>query len=186
MKQLLTIIVLAAILWTGFSYLNQQFNASTVRQVSANPDLTIDGQPVTAVYAFTNARVIDGDSVRVSDANSGDLDLRLAAIDAPELQQAFGADAKQHLQQLLGNREIIAWEVGTDRYSRRLVFLFFEKPDGNLFEINAQMIADGFAWHYGQHSSNQILRSMEEQARSSRLGLWNDPGALPPWEFRQQ
>jgi len=186
-KQLLTLIALAAILWIGFTYLNQQIGTPTVRPISNGADLTIDGNQVTEVFAFSNAKVLDGDSLRVANASGEEFDLRLASLDAPELNQPFGVDAKQHLQQLLRNQEIIAWNIGTDRYQRQLVFLFIEQTDGQLFEINPQMIRDGYAWHYKQHSTNPLLDNFEHEARSARIGLWGDTSQpIAPWNFRKR
>ncbi len=187
MKQIFTILVVGLILWFGFTQLVQRAPNATVRGISTEPDLTIDGHQVTEVFAFSNAKVLDGDSVRIADVNGVEIDIRLAAIDAPEWKQRFGTESKQNLQMLLSNHEIIAWKTGVDRYDRHLAFLFVEQADGQLFEINSQMIRDGYAWHYSQLSSNPILNSLEATARSSRLGLWNDvEPPVPPWEFRQQ
>jgi len=186
-KQILTLIALGVILWVGFTYLNQQIGTPTVRSMTVGPNLSIDGNPVTEVFAFTYPQIIDGDSLRVANAAGEEFDLRLASLDAPELRQAFGTEAKQHLQNLMGSQEIIAWKIGTDRYDRLLVFLFIEQSDGQLFEINSQMIRDGFAWHYKQHSSNPVLDNIENDARTSRVGLWSDTvQPVPPWVFRQQ
>ena len=186
MKQILTFLIVGGVLWYGFSQVTQQVAEPTVRGISSQPDLTIDGVPVTDVFAFSNASVLDGDSFRL-EVDEQQIDIRLASIDAPELQQPFGSEAGQNLQRLIGSNEIIAWEIGLDQYGRHLAHLFIEQPDGQLFEINSQMIRDGYAWHYRQHSDNPILDSLEATARSSRLGLWNDFQApVPPWEFRQQ
>lgn len=192
MKQLLTLIVLAAIVWAGFSFLKQEIGTPTVRELPVGSDLTIDGHPVVESFAFTNARVIDGDSLRVTNIQGAEFDLRLASLDAPELNQAYGPEAKQHLESLLSNHEITAWSIGTDRYDRKLVFLLIQQAASNssqpqFFEINPQMIRDGFAWHYKQHSSNPLLDTFENEARTARLGLWNDSfHPIPPWEFRNQ
>ena len=187
MKQILIFIALAAFIWMGSSYITTQVSAPSVRGIAVEPDLTIDGNPVVEVFAFSNANVLDGDSIRISSGNGTETDLRLAAIDAPELNQSFGEQAKQHLKNLTGNNEIVAWKIGTDQYGRQLVFLFIEQSDGQLFEINSQMIRDGLAWHYKQHSSSPVLDSVEFNARENRIGLWSDSlQPIPPWEFRQR
>ena len=187
MKQILILVALVAFIWLGTSYVAQNVATPTVRGISVEPDLTIDGVPVTEVFAFSNAKIIDGDSLRISTADGNETDLRLAAIDAPESNQSFGDQAAQHLKNLTGRNEIIAWKIGADQYGRQLVFLFIEQPNGQLFEINSQMIRDGFAWHFKQYSSSTVLDSVENGARESRLGLWNDTfQPIPPWEFRNR
>ncbi len=185
MRQIAVFIALGAILWFGFSYLLQYAENPSVVVDATNPDLTIDGQRVSQVFRFANAQVLDGDSVRVTGDSVEPFDVRLAAIDAPEWSQAFGQEAKQYLEQLLGRQEIIAWQTDTDRYGRVIAFLFIQQPDGQLQEINVQMIRAGYAWHFNKYSSNPLLGSIEYEARANRVGLWNtNQPPVPPWEFR--
>ena len=187
MKQIVAILIIAAFAWLLLDRLGLQPPRTTLELESSNPQLTIDGRAVEQVFRFSNATVLDGDSLRLEGPDFDPINIRLASIDAPEWQQNFGSQAKQHLSHLLGRQSILAWQIGTDRYDRILAFLFIEQPNGQLFEINAQMIRDGFAWHYRQHSSNPILDNFEQAARSSKLGLWHDTTPpIPPWEFRKR
>lgn len=186
MKQLAVIFVFVVLVWVAYSNFGPTVYSPTLDVRPSNGELSIDGSKVLGIISFSNPKVIDGDSLRLSNLNNESIDLRLAAIDAPELSQRFGPEAKQHLQTLLGNQNLIAWEVGTDRYGRMLAFVFVPQSDGNLFEINSQLISDGFAWHTTQYSSNPVLASLESDARQSRMGLWNDSVMpVPPWEYRQ-
>jgi hypothetical protein len=51
-------------------------------------------------------------------------------------------------------------------------------------------ISAGLAWHYkkyqkGQTETDRILYSeAENEAREAKLGLWQDPHAVAPWEYR--
>lgn len=188
MKQLITILILGGILWFGWTQLSSSLKQSSpsASVVDSNPNLSIDGTPVLEVIRFSGALVVDGDSLKINIANSDPYAIRLAAIDAPEWQQSHGQDAAAYLESLTGGKELIAWRTGTDRYGRALAFLFTEQPDGNLFEINAQMIRAGYAWHYRELSSNPVLDNLEYEARTSGVGLWNTNQApIPPWEFRR-
>jgi micrococcal nuclease len=42
----------------------------------------------------------------------------------------------------------------------------------------------GFAWHYKRYSSDPILAQAEIEARNAKAGLWADPQAIAPWDFR--
>lgn len=186
MKQIAILILLGAILWFGFSYLVGYARQPSFSLEASSPDLTIDGQSVSHVFRFTAAQVVDGDSVRVSGAGIDPFDVRLASIDAPELQQFYGLESKQYLDRLLSSQSIVAWQTGTDQYGRRIAFLFAEQSDGQLREINAQMVRDGYAWHYSQYSNSATLESLQYEARAARIGLWNTAQApVPPWEFRR-
>jgi hypothetical protein len=51
-------------------------------------------------------------------------------------------------------------------------------------DVNAGMIAAGMAWHYTRYSKAADLAAAERDARAARHGLWGDPEAVPPWEWR--
>lgn len=188
LKQLITILLLAGIFWFGWTQLQSSLknDGPSASVLQSNPELSIDGMPVLEVIRFTGAQVVDGDSIKISLPNAEPYPIRLASIDAPEWQQAFGQEAAAFLDSIINGKELIAWRTGNDRYGRALAFLFIEQSDGSLFEINSQMIRAGYAWHYREHSSNPILDSLEQEARAAGIGMWNSTYApIPPWEFRQ-
>jgi endonuclease YncB( thermonuclease family) len=47
------------------------------------------------------------------------------------------------------------------------------------------------AWHYKAYQHEQptqerlVYRDEEEAAKAARRGLWKDPKAMPPWEWRK-
>jgi endonuclease YncB( thermonuclease family) len=51
-------------------------------------------------------------------------------------------------------------------------------------------VVDGWAWHYKKYADEQsasdrlLYANAEEDARSLRLGLWSDPQAIAPWDWR--
>ena len=42
----------------------------------------------------------------------------------------------------------------------------------------------GFAWHYKRYSSDPLLSQAQVDARNAKAGLWADPHAIAPWDFR--
>jgi endonuclease YncB( thermonuclease family) len=56
--------------------------------------------------------------------------------------------------------------------------------------VNLVLVVDGWAWHYKKYAGEQsssdrlLYASAEEDARSQRSGLWSDPHAIPPWDWR--
>ena len=61
--------------------------------------------------------VTDGDTLKIS-VNNREIKIRLDGVDCPEIQQAFGANAKQFTQQWSLGRNLIVYVTGTDRYQR--------------------------------------------------------------------
>ncbi|MEO1353200.1 MAG: thermonuclease family protein, partial [Cyanobacteria bacterium J06635_15] len=78
--------------------------------------------------------------------------------------------------------------IDQDRYGRTVADLFI-KSDRSEIHLNSQMILDGMAYHYAQYSSNcpqpNVLAKAEEMAKSNRAGLWDNPNAQRPWDYRK-
>lgn len=88
-------------------------------------------------------RVIDGDTVEIK--IDGSLQkLRLQGIDAPEIDQEWGQEARQQLKNLAEGQRAIVRDSGLkDRYGRTLGSLAVDGTDAGLF-----LIEKGFAWHF--------------------------------------
>lgn len=141
----------------------------TAQAGSPNP-VTITG-PVTGISdGDTFYMAIEGTPTR----------LRLAQIDAPEKAQPFGRRAEQSLRDLIGKREVTATWTKADRYGRPIVQV---EVDG--VNVNAEQVRRGFAWVYRQYATDRSLYDLEAEARAARLGLWADPNAVEPWEWRK-
>lgn len=133
------------------------------------------------------ARVSDGDTVRLLVNDSTELKIRLSGIDAPELDQAFGKESKNRLNELVDGRTIEAQCSKRDRYRRWLCKLVFNSND-----INLSLVKDGFAWWYQYYKKDQTLedqqsyRIAEAIAKENKLGLWEDLNPVAPWDFRRE
>lgn len=142
--------------------------------------------------------VHDGDTVRVQPLVRPDdpaqmvlpLSIRLMRIDAPELKQPGGKEARRALKTLLGARHKAQPEVwlraeGRDRYFRTLGTLFV----GDDLNVNGEMVRLGFAHYYpyDKQSISPEFEAYERDARRRRLELWSgqvDPEL--PSHFRKR
>jgi micrococcal nuclease len=50
--------------------------------------------------------------------------------------------------------------------------------------LSHELVRAGFAWWFRRYSSDATLEALEAEARAARRGLWADPNAVPPWEWR--
>lgn len=123
--------------------------------------------------------VVDGDSLRVLTASNQQVEIRLDGIDCPELGQDFGRRAKQYTSDLLFGRTVDVQPKSVDRYGRRVARVIVDGRDASIDIIRA-----GYAWHFLKYSSDPVLDAAEREARAERRGLWAQPGAVPPWDFR--
>ena len=124
--------------------------------------------------------VADGDTITVLDGNKNQHRIRLLHIDCPESNQAFGTKAKQALSdKVFGEQVVIRWSE-RDRYDRILGDVHVGKR-----WVNAEMVKDGFAWHYKQYSKDETIAKAETEARALKLNIWSQANPTPPWDFRR-
>ena len=53
------------------------------------------------------------------------------------------------------------------------------------FDVNRELVAQGFAWVYRKYSNDAELLRLEAEAKQKGLGLWADSNPIPPWEWRR-
>lgn len=116
-----------------------------------------------------NARVIavmDGDTVLLlRDGNK--IKVRLANIDAPESDQAFGKESRQALVDRVMKKQVHVNSQAVDNYGRMIAELSL---DGR--SVNEEQVQNGMAWEYSHFHSNKRYLSMDKQAQQARRGLW--------------
>lgn len=126
--------------------------------------------------------VMDGDTVEVLMAGNQSLRCRLYGIDAPEKAQAYGQKSKQSLSDLIYGKTVSIEVRDKDRYGRSVCRILI-----NGMDVNQEQVARGMAWWYQRYASGEHgYRDAEQQARSSRRGLWADPSPEEPWNWRRK
>lgn len=129
----------------------------------------------------------DGDSVRATDRHGQRHKIRLAYIDAPELQQAHGMAARDALRRLIDGQQVEVAVLDTDQYGREVAQIRLHGRD-----INLAQIEEGHAWHYVSIAKRRQDKAdfaaysrAEAGARSSRFGLWRAQSPQAPWAYRK-
>nr|DAK77713.1 MAG TPA: nuclease-like protein [Caudoviricetes sp.] len=123
-------------------------------------------------------KISDGDTITILQ-DKQQIKVRLFGIDAPELKQPYGKKSKQFLANLIAGEVVEVNENGKDRYKRTIGTIYLNGAD-----INAQMVANGYAWAYRKFSKKYTPQ--ESKAKSQKLGLWRDKEPIPPWEWRKR
>lgn len=133
-----------------------------------------------AAYTFAGrvVAVHDGDTLTVLRYGRA-FKVRLNAIDAPELGQAYGRQSRKSLSSLCFGRYAVVESVGQDKYNRTLA-----RVRCGALDVNAEQLRRGMAWHYAQYSHDPELQQLETEARGKGVGLWAAGQARPPWVFR--
>jgi endonuclease YncB( thermonuclease family) len=126
--------------------------------------------------------IADGDTFTLLSKENKQIKIRLYGIDTPEKKQPYGTVARQYLSELIFGQQVQYEVLDIDRYQRSIaIVLTVDKKN-----VNEEMLKAGYAWHYKQYDKNQEWSKLEVLARTNRLGLWADPNATPPWEWRKK
>lgn len=126
--------------------------------------------PPPAVTLVTVESVVDGDSFRASH-DGQEIEFRLAAINAPELDECHGSEAASRLRDLIGGRTVqVVSVIGDDQFGRTLAQVHVDESN-----VNLTMVASGDAIA----TSDADFFHQQEEARLARLGLWSASGCGP-------
>lgn len=148
--------------------------------------LLISGQASSDTLTGEVVALSDGDTITVLDGAKTQHRVRLAGIDAPEKRQPFGDRSRQNLAAIVFRRQVAVDWRKADRYGRIVGRVTVGQVDAGLEQVRA-----GMAWHYKAYAREQSVddraeyAAAEEAARASRIGLWRDADAVPPWDYRR-
>lgn len=140
----------------------------------------------------TVAKVIDGDSFETADGRR----VRMLGLDAPELANCMGNEAKNYLEGIIEGRHIRLKNTVKDSYGRILANVIVEdwnawkgyigwwvkkklgqkagRPDPDPF-VNRDVVAKGLARFESVKSPYfDILKFSQEEARKEKLGIWSE------------
>jgi endonuclease YncB( thermonuclease family) len=124
-------------------------------------------------------RVHDGDTLTIL-INKRQIPVRLVEIDAPELHQAFGRRSQESLSGMCAGQQAHVVQQGHDRYKRVL-----GRVTCGGFDANTEQVRRGMAWVFVRYApKHSPLYRLQPEARIEQRGLWNDPHAVPPWDYR--
>jgi micrococcal nuclease len=124
--------------------------------------------------------VKDGDTVEVIDDQNKTTILRLAEVDCPEKKQSYGNTAKQFTSNAVYSKNIKYIVTNKDRYGRSVAKVYYKNK-----YLSAELMKNGMGWHYKKYSNSKELALLEQNTRASRIGLWKDPHAIAPWDWRK-
>ncbi|MCB2036778.1 MAG: thermonuclease family protein [Burkholderiaceae bacterium] len=154
--------------------------------MAAGPLRAQDGQrpPVGTPWNARVLYVVDGDSLWVRPEGGGvRARLRLEGIDAPEICQDQGPEARAALQALALGRRVRVTVRTYDRYGRAIASVV--RLDGEV-DLAGRMVAGGQAWNETFRWYLGLYPQEQEAARMARLGLFAARDPEPPADFRRR
>lgn len=163
--------------------------------VLASIGLGAIGRPATeqsaGQYALTGkvVQVSDGDTINLL-VDKTQHRIRLASIDAPETShgsdrpgQPFGEASRKNLADYVAGKTLTLTCYEKDHYGRDVC----DVP-ANGTTANRLQVQDGMAWANqqakGKFLRDKVLVGVQNDAQKKKLGLWAEPGAVAPWEWR--
>jgi micrococcal nuclease len=125
--------------------------------------------------------IADGDTITVMHDGVSER-VRLHGIDAPEKKQPFFHQAKGYVADLAFHKTVTVRMKDRDRWYRTVGEVIL--PDGRI--LNHEVVRVGYAWWFRKYAKgDDVLQSLEDQARTAKRGLWSGSEApVPPWEWR--
>ena len=158
-------------------------SAARAADPTPEPNKTVTG---TVYYCH------DGDTCHVGVAEAMWFNVRLAGIDAPEVQgrskkaagQELGDQSRDYLNGLLKGKTVTIRQVDLDPYNRPVVELTL---DGKL--VNTQLLEQGFAEMYRgktKRLDKPTYEAAEKTAKDAKRGIWGLARYVSPKEFRSQ
>ncbi len=117
--------------------------------------------------------VIDGDTIRVI-TGGVEADVRLLGVNAPEVEECYGDQARTELTDLLGDFEIVMLPGAedTDPFGRLLRYVYVDGPDDTTF-VNEQLVVAGAAVALQNgHEFQDEFKALEDRAYASGRGMW--------------
>jgi endonuclease YncB( thermonuclease family) len=124
--------------------------------------------------------VTDGDSLWVTPPGQRGIEVRLRDIDAPEICQVWGEEARRALEALVLGRSVVLRITGRDPHGRTLGDVAVDGVD-----VGRRMVEDGHAWSIRTRWDRGPLVKEERMADALRRGLHGQPGAVMPRDFRR-
>jgi endonuclease YncB( thermonuclease family) len=173
----------AGIYKCGTSYSPNPCEGAVIIEPAKPAPTQTSGTKIIKVLTGKVTKVADGDTITL---DSGEK-IRFAQIDTPEIShfgsksQPYGKEAGMYLRQIVMNQYVKVEVEAVDQYGRNVGTVY-----NNLgYNINRELVKNGFAWAYRQYLHDTELLELEKKARAARIGLWSLDDPIYPPDFRK-
>lgn len=134
---------------------------------------------LSLAFADTVCSVHDGDTLTTCQGRK----VRLFGVDAPELKQPFGRDARDFVIRLTQNREVRLDCVG--KSFKRSVCRSAVYTGSGWLDLSTELVGWGYGFDSPKHSKGRYSGA-EAFAQKMKRGVWVDPaGGIRPWDWRK-
>ena len=124
----------------------------------------------------------DGDTCTVISDSGQRLTIRLHGVDAPELDQPYGAQARLLINSLVAGQRVEVKPTSDLSDGRTVADIVL--PSGR--DVGTTLVASGAAWVEQRWNHDPAAYAAQGNAQRAHLGLWADAAAVPPWQWRAE
>jgi endonuclease YncB( thermonuclease family) len=103
-------------------------------------------------------------------------------VDAPELDQPYGAQARLLINSLVAGQRVEVKRTGDLSNGRTVADIVL--PSGR--DVGTTLVASGAAWVEQRWNHDRAAYAAQGNAQWAHLGLWADAAAVPPWQWRAE
>jgi micrococcal nuclease len=130
----------------------------------------------------TVTRVVDGDTLWVkTSASQPQLKVRIQGIDAPEICQPGGEQARDALKRQVLGQSVTVTSGAYDDYGRTIATVHLQGQDMGRWQV-----AQGHAWVYSYRARRVLYADEFAQAQAARRGVFSAGQAEEPRLFRKR
>lgn len=159
-----------------------QIGKRTVRGLGLALTCALCAAAPSARFDAAVVKVVDGDSLWLRPAGADQaVEVRVQDIDAPEICQPWGRQAREALAERVAGRTLVVQPRGRDTHGRLLALISIGGEN-----LGAWMVGEGHAWSIRTRWDRGPLVKEERMASALRRGLWTEPNPVEPRAFRRQ
>ena len=120
--------------------------------------------------------IIDGDTFQLLTKDATLYRIKVANINCPQLGQSFGDKAKQFTSNAILNKSVKVEIINPDHPGTFAGIVFYNGSSN----LNKELVRNGLAWHFVKFSNDSSLQALEDEAKSNKIGLWQDSDPVNP------
>ncbi len=126
--------------------------------------------------------VIDGNTMRVIDNYNDTITIKLKSFDSPELNQAFGEEARAFTADKCLHKKAKIELLGKDRFGNDMATVTSEDNE----DLGMALLKSGLAWYNVKGTADETLENIQNTNITNNVGLWAQENPLEPWIYRRQ
>ena len=141
----------------------------------------LNGNTAPIEIAGKVENVVDGNTIQFLSTDNESFKFILSGIDCPELNQEFGNEAKEFLENLLKGKMVILIIGSKDRFGNQVGSLKLSEGQ----DPRIDLLKKGLAWTQ-EKNPNREFENIKDDAKGKRIGLWSQVNPTAPWTYRRQ